>query len=91
MKTKPRSIRIPDDLYDEINDFANNNGLSIEVLDKKDIDVLYDIAKKDTYQSVSYYKSILNHFDSAELILVKLLNLIVPVIVPPVNFRYLSS
>lgn len=28
MKTKPRSIRIPDDLYDEINDFANNNGLN---------------------------------------------------------------
>ena len=49
----------------EIMDIANNNGLSIEVLDKKDIDVLYDIAKKDTYQSVSYYKSILNQFDSA--------------------------
>ena len=28
MKTKPRSIRIPDDLYDEINNFANNNGLN---------------------------------------------------------------
>ena len=28
MKTKPRSIRIPDDLYAEINDFANNNGLN---------------------------------------------------------------
>ena len=28
MKTKPRSIRISDDLYDEINDFANNNGLN---------------------------------------------------------------
>lgn len=55
----------------EIMDIANNNGLSIEVLDKKDIDILYDIAKKDTYQSISYYKSILNHFDSAELILVK--------------------
>lgn len=28
MKTKPRSIRIPDDLYDDINNFANNNGLN---------------------------------------------------------------
>lgn len=28
MKTKPRSIRISDDLFDEINDFANNNGLN---------------------------------------------------------------
>lgn len=28
MRTKPRSIRIPDDLYDEINNFANNNGLN---------------------------------------------------------------
>lgn len=55
----------------EIMDIANNNGLSIEVLDKKDIGILYDIASKISYQSVSYYKSILNHFDSAELILVK--------------------
>ena len=28
MNTKPISIRIPDDLYAEINDFANNNGLN---------------------------------------------------------------
>ena len=55
----------------KIMDIANNNGLSIEVLDKKDIGILYDIASKISYQSVSYYKSILNHFDSAELILVK--------------------
>ena len=55
----------------EIMNIANENGLSIEVMDKKDLDILYDIASKDTYQSISYYKSILNHFDSAELILVK--------------------
>ena len=55
----------------EIMNIANENGLSIEVMDKKDLDILYDIASKDSYQSISYYKSILNYFDSAELILVK--------------------
>ena len=55
----------------EIMSIANENGLNIEVMNKKDLDVLFDIASKDSYQSISYYKSILNHFDSAELILVK--------------------
>lgn len=62
---------VENDEIKEIMNIANENGLSIEVMDKKDLDILYDIASKDTYQSISYYKSILNHFDSAELILVK--------------------
>ena len=62
---------VENDEIKEIMNIANENGLSIEVMDKKDLDILYDIASKDIYQSISYYKSILNHFDSAELILVK--------------------
>lgn len=56
----------------EILDIANNNGLDVEVLDKKDIDILYDIASKHSYQAIGYFKSILNHFgNNAELLVIK--------------------
>lgn len=56
----------------EILDLTEDNGLTVEVLDIKDIDILYDIASKHSYQTINYFKSILNHFgNNAELILVK--------------------
>ena len=56
----------------EILGLAEDNGLTVEVLDIKDIDILYDIASKHSYQTINYFKSILNHFgNNAELILVK--------------------
>ena len=56
----------------EILGLTEDNGLTVEVLDIKDIDILYDIASKHSYQTINYFKSILNHFgNNAELILVK--------------------
>lgn len=56
MKTKPRSIRISDDLYDEINDFANNNGLNFNsavnflltnAIKRVKTNTLFEVSKND--------------------------------------------
>lgn len=58
----------------ELMEISNQNGLSIESSDSKDIDILYDIAKNRTNEDINYYKNILNFFDKgeSELLLVKI-------------------
>lgn len=68
-----KEFSISDELKNII-EISNQNGLSIEAADAKDIDILYDIAKNRTNEDISYYKNILSMFDkgSSELLLVKI-------------------
>lgn len=68
-----KEFSISDELKNII-EISNQNGLSIEAADAKDIDILYDIAKNRTNEDISYYKNILSMFDKgqSELFLVKI-------------------
>lgn len=56
-----------------INDCINNNGFNIEIGSKKDLDTLSEFISEKSYQSMGYYKSILNSFgNNAELYLLKI-------------------
>ena len=68
-----KEFSISDELKNII-EISNQNGLSIEAADTKNIDILYDIAKNRTNEDINYYKNILNYFDkgSSELLLVKI-------------------
>ena len=52
---------------------AEKKGLTIEIATNKDIALLYDIIKNQTFESINYYRNILNTFNDgdSELLLVK--------------------
>jgi lipid II:glycine glycyltransferase (peptidoglycan interpeptide bridge formation enzyme) len=52
---------------------ASKRGLSIELATNKDIGILYDFIKNETYENINFYRNILNTFNNgeSELLLVK--------------------
>ena len=52
---------------------ASKKGLFIEEATNKDVSILYDIIKNNTYESINYYRNILNIFNegNSELLLIK--------------------
>lgn len=68
LKTYEETLRIS-----EINEITSQNGFSIEIGTKKDLDTLNEFINNTTYNDINYYKNILNHFgNNAELILLKI-------------------
>ena len=52
---------------------ADNSGLSIEIASNRDIGILYNFIKNNTYEGINFFRNILNTFkEDAELLLVKI-------------------
>ena len=65
------------DINDSFKDIINNknSALSIEVSSSREVSILYDFIKNNTYESVNYYRNILNTFkDESDLLLIKIDN-----------------
>jgi len=71
---KEFDIKKIDDEYKEKIVSAGKNGFSVELATNKDIGILYDIIKNNTYEGINFYRNILNTFNKgeAELLLVKI-------------------
>ena len=51
---------------------CDKRGLMLEVATSKDIQILYDIIKDNTYEDINYYRNLLNVYNTeAELLLIK--------------------
>ena len=70
---KEFDVKKIDSDYKDLIKNADQYGLSVECATNRDINILYDIIKDNTYESVNYYRNILNTFkdDDSELLLVK--------------------
>ncbi len=54
-------------------EIATKKGLLLETVTNREISILYDFIKNNTYESINYYRNILNAFgDEAEIFLVKI-------------------
>ena len=62
-----------DEKYQEIIKNCDKRGLMVELATNKDVQILYDIIKDNTYEDVNYYRNLLNIFNDgeSELLLLK--------------------
>ena len=71
---KEFDIKKLDSEYKNLIKESNKKGLSVELATNKDVGILYEIIKDNTYEGINYYRNVLNTFKDgdSELLLVKI-------------------